>query len=75
MRQAVRRYIQENWDDLLLLDLKVARLLGIPAPHTLSSWAYATRLRQPFWNHLIDAIWVWLFNELDHCENDYKKRI
>lgn len=75
MRYWLARYIRENWDDLLALDLKAARVLGIPAPHTLSSWAYAIRLSQPFWWHLIDQLAWWLLDEEDHCEKDYNKRI
>lgn len=70
MREFLRRYISENFDDLLALDLKLARVLGAPAPHTLSSWAY---LKSPFWTKFIDTIFSWLFSQTHHCYADYKR--
>lgn len=68
IRTAIARYIRENFDDLLALDLKIARLLGIPAPHTLSSYAH---VKGGFWERVIDRIFKWLFNEINHCYNDF----
>lgn len=75
MKEWLNRYIQENFDDLLAFDLKLARLLGAPAPHTLSSYAY--KLEQDgkpwgkFWRPVIDWIFYWLREQINHCLDDY----
>lgn len=69
------RYLTENFDDLLLFDLKLARLLGAPAPHTLSSYAYS-RKDSLFWRAfqiITDKLAKWLLNQDDHCQVDYKR--
>jgi hypothetical protein len=59
------RYLVENFDDLLALDLKLARILGAPAPHTLSSWAYE---KSPFWTKIIDWAFLKLLGQRNHCK-------
>lgn len=77
MKDRIRNYIVENFDDLLALDLKVARILGAPAPHTLSSYAYLLECRASWWGCLwrfvIDKIFLWLFEQKDHCKVDYER--
>lgn len=70
LRLALLRYFHENFDDLLVLDLKIARLLGAPAPHTLSSWAY---LKSPFWTDVIDDLFLWFLGQEEHCRKDYER--
>lgn len=75
VKLAILRWLHENYDDLLKLDLSVARLFGAPAPHTISSYAYqldreGNRLGKVL-RPLIDALFKWLKNEQDHCLNDY----
>ena len=72
MKAAIQRYVSENYDDLLNLDLTLARLLGAPAPHTLSSYAFE---QSYFWRLVIDLAWLIVFDEKNHCEKDYKKRV
>lgn len=72
MRQRLRQYILENKADLLNLDLSLARVLGAPAPHTLSSWAYK---KSRFWTVVIDLIWRWLFSVDNHCKAEYEKTL
>lgn len=73
----IRRYIDENFDDLLNLDLKVARLLGAPAPHTLSSYAYMLEQDKErwglFWRPVIDWFFIKLGDPPGHCYKDYKR--
>lgn len=71
MRARIARYINENFDDLLVLDLKIARILGAPAPHTISSYAHLKGPR--IWEKFIDGLWLWLFDEPDHCRTDFNK--
>ena len=75
---AIQRYVSENFDDLLKLDLKVARILGAPAPHTLSSYAYRLNQEGKFFGKvfmpLIDEWYgVWIREEPDHCKKDYER--
>lgn len=74
MRAWVVRYITENFDDLLALDLKLARLLGAPSPHTLSSYAELTAEKGRRWGlfcrWFINKLWWWLFNVEGHCRLD-----
>lgn len=72
LRKSIARYVNENYDDLLVLDLKIARLLGAPAPHTLSSWAYKN---SPFWTAIIDLLFYWLYGQRGHCKADYNRVI
>lgn len=75
IQTAVHRYIVENFDDLLALDLKIARLLGAPAPHTLSSYSYMLEQEGKWWGELwrpiIDKIMFWAMGQVDHCKNEY----
>lgn len=77
LKQFVVRYVKENFDDLLALDLKMARILGAPAPHTLSSFSY--KLEQEgkpwgkFWRPVIDKIMLWAIGQVDHCKADYDR--
>ena len=75
MKQRIVQYIVENYDDLLKFDLKLARLLGAPAPHTLSSYAYFLEQQGSFWGKFwrpkIDKIFEWLFSQTHHCYADY----
>lgn len=77
MWSTIRRYIDENFDDLLKLDLKVARLLGAPAPHTLSSYAYMLDEKKKPWGMLWRPVIDWIFNktygQVDHCKKDYQR--
>jgi hypothetical protein len=70
MKRAILRYIVENWDDLLALDLKLARIFGAPAPHTISSYSH---VKWKWLEPIIDALAIWLWSEFDHCYNDYKR--
>lgn len=70
MREFLQDYIRRNFQKLLKLDLRMARLIGAPSPHTLSSWAY---VKSPFWRKFIDKLFWWLFNEADHCKQDYER--
>jgi hypothetical protein len=71
MRLVLLRYLTENFDDLLLLDLKLARLLGAPAPHTLSSWVHHKRWK--VLEKIIDHFFKWLLNQDNHCQRDYQR--
>jgi hypothetical protein len=65
----IARYVEENFDDLLALDLKAARLLGAPAPHTLSSWAHQ---QSPFfYAKIIDALFYKIRGQTEHCRDDF----
>lgn len=70
LKSALSRYIRENFDDLLALDLKIARMLGVPAPHTLSSWAY---YKSPFWTKFIDFLAWHILDQKDHCKGDFER--
>jgi hypothetical protein len=70
IRLRVVQYIEENFDDLLELDLKWARIMGAPAPHTISSYSH---LKWKWLEPIIDRAWFWLFDEKEHCLNDYKR--
>lgn len=77
VKHALLRYLNENFDDLLNLDLSVARVLGAPAPHTLSSYAYKLDEEGKPWGKvtrpLIDDIFRWLIDQPNHCKNDYER--
>lgn len=77
MRKVLARYISENFDDLLALDLHIARLLGAPAPHTLSSYSYKLELADKrwgkFWRPIIDKIMYYILGQTDHCKADYER--
>lgn len=68
LRLRIGQYIEENFDDLLELDLKWARLLGAPAPHTISSYSH---LKWKWLEPIIDWLFFWLYEEQNHCQNDY----
>lgn len=71
MKWAILRYLVENFDDLLQLDLKLARLIGAPAPHTLSSWIHFKK-----WVRLerfVNFWFKWLINQDEHCRRDYER--
>jgi hypothetical protein len=68
MRRALLRYIVENFDDLLRLDLRIARIMGAPAPHTISSYAHK---KWKWLEPIIDKLAFWLWAEKGHCKNDY----
>lgn len=71
MKLAILRYLVENFDDLLLLDLKLARLFGAPHPHTISSWVHLKgwKLLEKIINHFFK----WLINQENHCQRDYER--
>lgn len=72
------RYGTENFHDLLAFDLKLARMLGAPAPHTLSSWAYYRKDVSAFWclfRKITDKLAYWLLKQVDHCQKDYQRVI
>lgn len=75
IKQVLARYITENLNDLLALDLKIARLMGAPAPHTLSSYAYMLEVEgKPwgqFWRPIIDRIFRFIFDQKEHCKDDF----
>lgn len=77
LRLALLRYLNENFDDLLALDLKWARILGAPAPHTISSYAWKleqeNKLWGKLWRPMIDWIFKWLLEQEDHCYKDFKR--
>jgi hypothetical protein len=70
MRTAILRFLVKYFDELLDLDLRIARLFGIPAPHTLSSYAYVVG---GFWCKFIDMFFKWLINQDNHCQRDYER--
>jgi hypothetical protein len=70
MKAWLARYIRENFNELLALDLSLARLLGAPAPHTLSSYAY---VHSKFWTKIIDFLAWWIMDEKDHCHRDFMR--
>jgi hypothetical protein len=72
IRLAVLRYIRENLDDLLALDLKIARLLGAPAPHTISGYSH---IKWTWLEPTIDFLALWIFKQKDHCRKAYEKEI
>lgn len=77
LRQWLTRYLNENFDDLLRLDLKMARILGAPAPHTLSSYSWLLESKgKPwgrFWRPIIDKLFQWLLNQENHCLKDFNR--
>lgn len=77
MWSAIRRYIDENFEDLLKLDLKLARILGAPAPHTLSSYAYLLDTQNKpwgkFWRRFIDWLFWKIDNQTEHCKKDFER--
>jgi hypothetical protein len=77
LKLRILRYIVENFDDLLALDLKVARIAGAPAPHTLSSYAYQLEQEGKRWGKLwrpvIDYLFRWLMDQEAHCRKDYER--
>jgi hypothetical protein len=68
IRRFLQRYIRENRDDLLDFDLKLARVFGAPAPHTVSSYAH---IQWTWLEPIINKLWLWLFKQKDHCRQDY----
>lgn len=76
LKLSLLRYMKENFDDLLELDLKVARLMGAPAPHTISSYAYMLEREQKpvgiVLRPAIDDLFKWLADQPDHCKSDYE---
>jgi hypothetical protein len=77
LRTRLQVYITENFEDLLALDLKWARLFGAPAPHTISSYVYLLETKnKPFGKFLrpvIDKLFLWLFEQTDHCKQDFER--
>jgi hypothetical protein len=72
IRRFLERYIRENKEDLLAFDLKLARLLGAPSPHTISSYSH---IQWVWFEPIVNATWWWLFKEKDHCRQDYLRVI
>lgn len=79
LKQALLRYFHENFDDLLKLDMKMARILGAPAPHTLSSYAYVMEQKGRwwglFWRPIIDFLAKKFFKQENHCYQAYLKTV
>lgn len=78
VRDAIQRYVHENFDDLLRQDMHLARVLGAPAPHTLSSYAYRLELEGKFWGKfwrpIIDVVYgSWIMGQTNHCKQDYER--
>lgn len=74
--KAIRRYVTENFNDLLNLDMHLARLLGAPAPYTLSAYSYKLELEGKLGGKIcrpiIDKVFgSWIMGQTDHCKNDY----
>jgi hypothetical protein len=76
MREWLVNYIKDNFDDLLRADLKLARVLGAPKGWTLSGYSYhLEQLGKPwgkFWRPIIDKVFLWLFNDVNHCADAHK---
>lgn len=71
MRVWLLKQLVDNFDEFMAWDLKWARRLGAPAPHTLSSWAY---VKSPFWTKIIDTVYGdWLIEQPNHCKQDYDR--
>jgi hypothetical protein len=78
LASAIQRYVTENFNDLLKLDMHWARVLGAPAPFTLSAYAYKLeqegKLGGKVFRPLIDKFFgEWIMNEQNHCKTDYEK--
>ena len=74
LRTRILEYVYDNLEDLLNLDLKVARILGAPAPHTLSSYAFLeVNWFWKYFHRVTDALFKWLLGQENHCETDYKR--
>ena len=81
MKDWLVSYITDNFNDLLRADIKMARLLGAPKGYTLSGYSYELeqegKLWGKFWRPVIDFIFKWLFNDINHCKdahaNDLKR--
>lgn len=76
MRGKIRRWVVKHFDDLLTIDLTLARILGAPAPHTLSSYARLRELegRGSGWRKFIDFWYGWfVMGEINHCEKDFRR--
>lgn len=78
MLKAIQRYVVENMDDLLKWDMHVARVLGAPAPQTLSSYSYKLeqegkvvgKITRP----IIDVVFgQWVMGEKEHCKHDFAR--
>lgn len=76
VKLGILRYMKENYDDLLALDLSVARLMGAPAPHTISSYTHQlAKAGNPVAcvaGVFIDATFHWLLEQPDHCKSEYE---
>lgn len=79
MRKLVANYIRRNRDALLAQDYKLATLLGAPRGLTLSANAWRLQVLQrprgAFWRESIDAIWLELFGDPNHCETAYREDV
>jgi hypothetical protein len=77
VKYALLRYLNEHFDDLLELDLALARLSGAPAPHTISSYAAELerdgKLLGLVTRPAIDGLFYWLIDEPNHCKKDYER--
>ena len=76
MKRAIVRYVVENFDDLYELDMKWARILGAPAPHTISSYACLRASENRFWRWMkkfVDWAALRLFNQKEHCCTDLRR--
>lgn len=74
---ALLTYLNEHFNDLLELDLALARLSGAPAPHTISSYAVVLeregKLLGLVSRPVIDGLFYWLIEQPNHCKRDYKR--
>ena len=72
MKEWLVAYIRDNFNDLLRADIRLARVLGAPQGWTLSGYSYhLEQLGKPwgkFWCPAINKIFLWLFNQKDHCK-------
>jgi hypothetical protein len=75
LRKWLLRYVRENWTELLALDMKWARILGAPAPHTLSSWAWERRNASKFWGlfrRFTDFLFLTFAKVPNHCQSAWE---
>lgn len=76
-KRALLKFLNEKFDELLELDMAVARVLGAPAPHTLSSYAYELdkegSLKGFLCRSVIDTAFKWLIQQDNHCKQDYER--
>lgn len=79
MKNIIVDFVYKHFDTLLKWDFILADKLGAPKGHTLSGNAYRTeQAGKPwgkFWRPRIDAIFMFLIGQEEHCRKAYEAEV